>query len=313
VVYVRQSNKRIMKTSIACPVCRNGRRIITDSESCEIICSNCGIVISDNALDIAQSEWCATGDEEINDKLRTGIRSSLARFDMGLSTIIGRTDRDASGNILDATMRSRMQRLRTWDIRSQAQSSAAKNRKQAFTQLSLLKDKLNLSDAVIEKTAYIYRKAQERLLIRGRTISGMLAAAIYIACREMGTPRTLNDIATVNNMKRKELARNYRLLYFELDLRIPIIDPMKCIVKVANKANLTENTKRQALDIMRQAIKKEISAGKDPMGLAAAILYISCLMTGENTTQSDVARASGKTEVTIRNRFTELKGKLHLS
>jgi len=312
VVYVRQSNKRIMKTSIACPVCRNGRRIITDSESCEIICSNCGIVISDNALDIARSEWYATGDEEINDKLRAGIHTSLARFDMGLSTIIGRTDRDASGNILDTAMRSRMQRLRTWDIRSQAQSSAAKNRKQAFTQLSILKDKLNLSDAVIEKTAYIYRKAQERLLIRGRTISGMLAAAIYIACREMGTPRTLNDIATVNNMKRKELARNYRLLYFELDLRIPIIDPMKCIVKVANKANLTENTKRLALDIMKEAIKKEISAGKDPMGLAAAILYISCLKTGENTTQTDVARASGKTEVTIRNRFTELKGKLHL-
>jgi len=312
VVSVRQSNKRIMKTSIACPVCRNGRRIVTDSESCEIICSNCGIVISDNALDIARSEWYATGDEEINDKLRAGIHTSLARFDMGLSTIIGRTDRDASGNILDAAMRSRMQRLRTWDIRSQAHSSAAKNRKQAFTQLSILKDKLNLSDTVIEKTAYIYRKAQERLLIRGRTISGMLAAAIYIACREMGTPRTLNDIATVNNMKRKELARNYRLLYFELDLRIPIIDPMKCIVKVANKANLTENTKRLALDIMKEAIKKEISAGKDPMGLAAAILYISCLKTGENTTQTDVARASGKTEVTIRNRFTELKGKLHL-
>ena len=301
-----------MKTSIACPVCRNGRRIVTDSESCEIICSNCGIVISDNALDIARSEWYATGDEEINDKLRAGIHTSLARFDMGLSTIIGRTDRDASGNILDAAMRSRMQRLRTWDIRSQAHSSATKNRKHAFTQLSILKDKLNLSDAVIEKTAYIYRKAQERLLIRGRTISGMLAAAIYIACREMGTPRTLNDIATVNNMKRKELARNYRLLYFELDLRIPIIDPMKCIVKVANKANLTENTKRLALDIMKEAIKKEISAGKDPMGLAAAILYISCLKTGENTTQTDVARASGKTEVTIRNRFTELKGKLHL-
>src|SRR2546430_7834853 len=160
-----------MKTSIACPVCRNGRRIITDSESCEIICSNCGIVISDNALDIVRSEWCATGDEEINDKLRAGIHTSLARFDMGLSTIIGRTDRDASGNILDAAMRSRMQRLRTWDIRSQAHSSAAKNRKHAFTQLSILKDKLNLSDAVIEKTAYIYRKAQERILIRGRTIT----------------------------------------------------------------------------------------------------------------------------------------------
>ena len=302
-----------MKTSIACPVCRNGRRIVTDSESCEIICSNCGIVISDNALDIARSEWYATGDEEINDKLRAGIHTSLARFDMGLSTIIGRTDRDASGNILDAAMRSRMQRLRTWDIRSQAQSSAAKNRKQAFTQLSILKDKLNLSDAVIEKTAYIYRKAQERLLIRGRTISGMLAAAIYIACREMGTPRTLNDIATVNNMKRKELARNYRLLYFELDLRIPIIDPMKCIVKVANKAILSERTKRQAADIMSKAIRREIPAGRDPMGLAASVLYLSSLSNDEKITQAHLAKAAGVTEVTLRKGAKDLRKELSKS
>jgi transcription initiation factor TFIIB len=294
-----------------CSSCGNNH-MITDRESAEVVCSRCGRVISDY-VETNSPDWHTSIKDRSNNRSGIGMSlSSLARHDMGLSTIIGRTDRDASGNILDAAMRSRMQRLRTWDIRSQAHSSAAKNRKHAFTQLSILKDKLNLSDAVIEKTAYIYRKAQERLLIRGRTISGMLAAAIYIACREMGTPRTLNDIATVNNMKRKELARNYRLLYFELDLRIPIIDPMKCIVKVANKANLTENTKRQALDIMKEAIKKEISAGKDPMGLAAAILYISCLKTGENTTQTDVARASGKTEVTIRNRFNELKGKLHL-
>jgi transcription initiation factor TFIIB len=294
-----------------CFSCGNNH-MITDRESAEVVCSRCGRVISDY-VETNSPDWHTSIKDRSNNRSGIGMSlSSLARHDMGLSTIIGRTDRDASGNILDTAMRSRMQRLRTWDIRSQAHSSAAKNRKHAFTQLSILKDKLNLSDAVIEKTAYIYRKAQERILIRGRTISGMLAAAIYIACREMGTPRTLNDIATVNNMKRKELARNYRLLYFELDLRVPIIDPMKCIVKVANKANLTENTKRQALDIMRQAIKKEISAGKDPMGLAAAILYISCLKTGENTTQTDVAHASGKTEVTIRNRFTELKGKLHL-
>ena len=302
-----------MKTSIACPVCRNGRRIITDSESCEIICSNCGIVISDNALDIARSEWYATGDEEINDKLRAGIHTSLARFDMGLSTIIGRTDRDASGNILDTAMRSRMQRLRTWDIRSQAHASGDKNRKQAFTQLSILKDKLNLSDAVIEKTAYIYRKAQERLLIRGRTISGMLAAAIYIACREMGTPRTLNDIATVNNMKRKELARNYRLLYFELDLRIPIIDPMKCIVKVANKAILSERTKRQAADIMSKAIRREIPAGRDPMGLAASVLYLSSLSNDEKITQAHLAKAAGVTEVTLRKGAKDLRKELSKS
>ncbi len=217
-----------------CSSCSNNH-MITDRESGEVICNRCGRVISDY-IETNSHDWHTSITDRSNNRSGIGMSlSSLARHDMGLSTIIGRTDRDASGNILDPAMRSRMQRLRTWDIRSQAHSSAAKNRKHAFTQLSILKDKLNLSDAVIEKTAYIYRKAQERLLIRGRTISGMLAAAIYIACREMGTPRTLNDIATVNNMKRKELARNYRLLYFELDLRIPIIDPMKCIVKVQTK------------------------------------------------------------------------------
>src|SRR3712207_8320227 len=40
----------------------------------------------------------------------------------------------------------------------------------------------------------------------------------------------------------------------------------------------------------------KISAGKDPMGLAAAALYVACVMNGENKTQKDVAEAAGVTE-----------------
>ena len=123
----------------------------------------------------------------------------------------------------------------------------------------MLKDKLGLSDAIIEKTAYIYRKAQSKMLIRGRTISGVVAS-IYIACREMGAPRTLKDIATACNVKRKELAKNYRLIYTRLDLKIPQLDPMKCIAKVANIAKLSEKTKRKAAEIMSNVTKREISA-----------------------------------------------------
>jgi transcription initiation factor TFIIIB Brf1 subunit/transcription initiation factor TFIIB len=46
------------------------------------------------------------------------------------------------------------------------------------------------------------------------------------------------------------------------------------------------NTKRQAITIMKDVAKKEISAGKDPMGLAATVLYLSCLKTGEERTNS---------------------------
>lgn len=292
-------------------MCKSGKTV-TDPESGELICRNCGLVISDKAQE-SRPEWRAFTSEEANDRSRTGIPSSLARHDMGLSTVIGRTDKDASGRAIDISMRSTMGRLRAWDFRTQAHSPTDRNLRQAFSELDRLKDKLRLSDAAVEKTAYIYRKAQERGLVRGRTISAMVGAAIYIACRETGTSRTLKDIAEIGNIKRKDLARIYRIVVMELDLKIPMIDPMKCIVRVANRANLSERTKRMAMSIMKNVTKSGISAGKDPMGLAASVLYLACLNSGESKTQTDIADAAGVTEVTVRNRYKNLKSQLHLN
>jgi transcription initiation factor TFIIB len=297
-----------MQSSIFCSICKSGKTV-TDPESGEVICRNCGIVISDKVLE-NRPEWRAFSSEEFADRSRAGVPRSLARHDMGLSTVIGKTNKDHSGRIIDVSMRSTMGRLRAWDFRTQAHSPTDRNLRQAFSELDRLRDKLGVSDAVIEKTAYIYRKAQERGLVRGRTISATVGAALYIACRETGTSRTLKDIAQIGNIKRKDLARIYRLVVMELDLKIPLIDPMKCITRVANRARLSERTKRAAVNIMKDVTKSGISAGKDPMGLAASVLYIACLNTGENRTQTDIADAAGVTEVTVRNRYKNLKGQL---
>jgi transcription initiation factor TFIIB len=298
--------KTKMQTSIICSLCSSQDQMVTDPDSGEIICSNCGQVISEKALE-TQAEWRAFTTDEVNNRSRTGMPTSLARHDKGLATIIGRANKDASGQVLDAAMRTTMERLRTWDFRTQAHTSTDRNLRQAFSELDRLKDKLGLPDSVIEKTAYIYRKVQERGLVRGRTISSVLAAAAYIACREMGMSRTLDDIADLNNIKHKELARTFRLLVLELDIKVPMIDPMKCVVKVANKAKLSEKTKRQAMNIMHDIIKSGASAGKDPMGLAGSVIYMSSLNTGETITQMDIADAAGVTEVTIRNRYKDIK------
>jgi transcription initiation factor TFIIB len=284
--------------------------IITDPYSGEVLCSNCGMVISEKAQDNANPESRAFTVEEKNVKARTGAPTSLARHDRGLATIISRADRDASGQKIDPSVRATMERLRTWDFRTQISSSTDRNLRQAFEGLDVLKHKLGLPDSIVEKTAYIYRKAQERGMVRGRTISSVLAAAIYIACREMGTPRTLKDIASISNIKRKDIARNCRLLILQLDLKVSIADPMKCITKIANNANLTEKTKRQAMNMMKEVIKREIPAGKNPMSLAATVLYLSSIKTDENVSQIDIAKAAGITEVTLRNRIKELNIKL---
>ena len=291
------------KRNIICSACKSNR-IITDHEYEEIICTNCGLVISDNIEEGQPDTYFTSITGKIYDKTtKTGPPNSLARQDMGLSTSIGRPNKDASGRILDATMRSRMERLRRSDLRIKASTRS----NYAFNKLHTSKDKLGLPNTVVEKTAYIYRKAQQRGLVRGRTISAVLDAALYIACRELGIPKTLKEIAQVNNTKRKALAKSYRLLISELDIKIPIIDPMRCIIKVANKVNLNEKTKRKAMDIMYYLNKKKIPAGKDLMGIAATVLYIACLNTGVKRTQTDIGQAAGITEMTLRNRYKDIK------
>ncbi|MGB6590197.1 MAG: transcription initiation factor IIB [Candidatus Nitrosopolaris sp.] len=229
------------------------------------------------------------------------------------TTVIARSDKDASGYEIEPSMVSTMHRLRTWDFRTQVRTSNQRNLRFAFNELHTLKDKLGLPDAIIEKTAYIYRKAHQRRLARGRSVSALLAAAIYTVCRQMGIPRTLDDIAIISNIKRKSIAKCYRQIIFELDLKVPIIDTTKCIARVANKVNISERTKHRAIDLMNDVVKSGLSAGKDPMGLAATVVYASCIRTGEQRRQIDIANAADVTEVTIRNRFKDLKNRLKLN
>lgn len=287
-----------------CPTCKG--MLITDEERGELLCSNCGTVVKDRIEELGP-EWRAFSKEKHEDRSRAGIPTSLAMHDMGLATIIGPIDKDASGKPLSASMKSAIERLRTWDSRSQVHEPVDRNFRQAFSELDRLKDKLAVGDAVTEKAAYIYRKATEKSLARGRSISSLVVAALYAACRDMETTRTLSDIANASNIKKKDVARCYRLLIRELDLKMPVADPSRCISRIANKVGLNEKIQRTALEIIDKARQKGIVFGKNPMGLAAAALYVASVIEDGAITQEKLANAAGITPVTVRNRYSELK------
>jgi len=80
----------------------------------------------------------------------------------------------------------------------------------------------------------------------------------------------------------------------------------------ASNRKIAAKVQARALEILKKAEQARISAGKDPMGLAAAALYVSCTLEGEDKTQRDVAEAAGVTEVTIRNRYKGLRSALSI-
>jgi len=273
---------------------------ITDLETGELICKNCGQVLVQNMVDHSYNELI---DDFKNP--RTGPKMSMIMHYGGLSTVIGKSNFDSSGKAVSYGMKSSLKRMRMWDSRSKATNSSQRNLMVALLEINKLKEKMSLSDAIIERSAYFYRKAAEKKLIRGRTITGIVGACIYAACRDLGTTRTIIEISKCMQEKRKIIAQSYRLLFQQLNLEVPVPDPTSSIVRFSNNMELSEKIKRDAIFILDSLKERQVVAGKKPDSVAATVLYMACIKNNENISQQKISKVSGITGVTIRNRYKE--------
>ena len=281
---------------------------ITDSERGEVVCGGCGLILVQNIADMSYENNGYTQEDFVK-LARTGPATSLTMHDKGLSTIIG-TNRDSSGNSLSNKTKYEFNRLRTWDQRSKSRKTATLSK--AFTLLHGMKTKLGIPDNVVENAAYIYRKAVSAKLTRGRTMTSLISASLYAACRENNIPRTLDDIANAGNIERRILSRDLRTIINKLELNLNQYNTSSFISKISNNMNLSEKTKRDAFDILKRCETEQITAGKHPVAQAVASLYISCIINGEKISQKKFSTESGISDVTIRNRAILIKKILKL-
>ena len=245
-----------------------------------------------------------------NDNRRTGSPTSVAVHDFGLSTVIGKTNRDAKGNTISLLAMDTIRRIRTQDQRSQINKSTDTNLAIAFDMLHRIQDKIGVSDNTKELAAYIYRKSAERKITRGRPLPAMVAASMYAACRNTQLLRTLRDISEATNIKRRTISQSYRAIVKTLGLKIPVVDQTHCILKISNNLRLQAGTKHLALKIIQRAEAIGMVAGRDPVGISAAAVCLACILKQVPLTQVQIARASGVTDVTIRNRFHEIQKRI---
>ncbi len=171
-------------SSIICKSCRS-RSMIFDGITGETICSQCATVISDRQTII---------ERDPNSKSEMGQPTSLVYPDKGLSTVITSSNTDAYGTSLNQDQLSSVNKIRYYDKLS-SNKNHSRNLRNAFAIMAATKDKLTLTDPVIERAAYYYRKTLDSKLIKGRSIKEMVVSSIYAACKEMDIPRRLEDVS----------------------------------------------------------------------------------------------------------------------
>ena len=302
-----KSNKKLDEEIISvCPDC--GSTKLSNDKS-EVVCIECGLVVEHNVVDPGP-EWRAFDAEQRDKKARVGAPMTFTIHDKGLSTMIDWRDKDTGGTVLSASKRSEMYRLRKAQNRSRFAKGSERNLAFALQDLARIESHLGLPKNVRESAAVIYRKAVESKLIRGRTIEGVAAAAIYAACRDYKIPRTLHEISEAAQIDKKEIGRTFRYISRRLKLSVSPVGPTDYISRFASDLELSGEIQTKALEIIKIAMEKGLTSGRGPMGIAAASLYIACAIVGETRTQRDIAEVACVTEVTVRNRYKELSKKL---
>lgn len=287
-----------------CPEC-GSINLFYNKEKGEIICKDCGLVIEDKIIDLGK-EWREFEDSETNRK-RTGAPSTYSQYDQGLGTSIGSS---SDFGRMNRTSKNKFIRLRRWQKR--ITTAIERNLKLALAELKRVTSFLNLPESVQEEAARIYTMAVQKGLVRGRSMESVVAGALYAACRAHEIPRTLDELSDASGIDKKEIGRTYRFITRELNIRILPSNPLDYLSRFASALNLSPETQTEAVKLLQQAQKKELTSGRGPTGIAAAALYVAALLHGEKRTQREVADIAGVTEVTIRNRYKELLKELNL-
>lgn len=275
-----------------CPEC-NSTEIIHDPERAELICSSCGLVLMESMIATNHSGRRAYTSEEKDAREHTGAPLSSMLPNYGLSTKIDakKTNR-------------RFNRIKQWHTRL---NWSQRNLLIATNEIRRLAAILGLPKPTQEESAILYRKVFKQQLLRGRSINSFVAACVYISCRLNGVPRTLNEVCKYSRSRAKTIRHSIHIIVRELNIKVRALNPTELISGFTNKLNLSSDVERRAIEIINFANEQNIVVGKDPKGIAAAAIYLASIETGERRSQTAISQATGVTEVTLRNRFKELK------
>lgn len=288
----------VLKQEIAmCPKCGT-TNIIEDSQTRELVCSECGLVINKRTLRRGR-EWRSYSTKEFMERSRAGAPVSPTRIGYGLDTRLSYTKR--------ARTRS------TRRLKLAKRHSRSKMERRVIPALFMIKaisEQLNLPTQTVEDAAILYRKASSAGLVKGRSMEAMVAAIVYASCRRTEVPRKLLEVASFFKLKEKEVSRSFRFLFRKLGIRIPPPRPEIYVPRICSDLRLPQSIATMAMRVLKVARQVGATLGRQPVAVAAGAVYLASQKVGRHRTQRELAGAAGVTEVTVRSRYREMVQKV---
>ncbi|KAH7887346.1 cyclin-like protein [Phlebopus sp. FC_14] len=286
---------------LICPQCRDPNpNIVEEFGSGDLVCGGCGLVLGDRIVD-TRSEWRTFANDEGDDPSRVGAASDPLLEGMEqLDTVI--SFRDGGSGIARELQRAA----------SRSQSSRSeRNVLTAFRDIGNWCDQFSLPKTISDIAKQLYKRSDEEKLLRGKPLEAVIAACIFIACRQAHVPRTFREICNLTHVSKKTLGQCYKALEQAFNLspgataqqnntNSPSTGPETLLVRYCNHLDLPANVQSICGDIIVAARQHGIADGRSPVSIAGGAIYFTCLLLGKEKPARDISAVAGVSEGTIK-------------
>jgi len=198
---------------------------------------------------------------------------------------------------------------------SRSQSSRSeRNILTAFRDISSWCDQFSLPKTISDIAKQLYKRSDEEKLLRGKPLDAVIAACIFIACRQAHVPRTFREICTLTHVSKKVLGQCYKALEQAFNLspgashnnnnRSVPTGPENLLVRYCNHLDLPPSVQSICADIIVTARKHGIADGRSPVSIAGGAIYFTCILLNlldkERRNVRDISIVAGVSEGTIK-------------
>lgn len=309
-----------LSVRLICPECRDPYPNIEEEfSSGDLVCRGCGLVLGDRIVD-TRSEWRTFANEEGDDPSRVGgpqnpIYEGLDTLSTSISFRDGNTGHSRE-----------LQRASARLSNEKSQRSITV----VFEQIQSMCDQYALPRSVSDTAKMLYRRTEEEKLLRGKQPDAVVAACLFIACRQAAVPRTFREIVELTNVPKKQIGQCYKALERAFNLtpgatsanpngHAGAVDagssgvaddlgagstnstsPENLMARYCNYLDLPAALQTYCSDVAGRARHRDVGSGRSPVSIASGIIYFTALLFGYTVSLKEIGTTAGVSEGTIK-------------
>lgn len=266
-----------------CPNC-GSTHIEQHDASGASVCTECGVVLEENAIVSAVEFVEGAG----------GASSMVGQFVSATSSKAYTSSQGVGGR-------------GGYGFSRDSRETTLANGRRRITEVA---SRLRLGGHYVDAAHRLFTIAVEKNFVQGRRTIHVVAACLYIACRQEKSQHMLIDFSDALQVNVYTLGTCFLKFRRLLGLKLEILDPALYVYRFAAHLELEDKANAVALTALRLVgrMKRDwIVAGRRPAGICAAALLIAARAHGFSRQPQDVTRILRVCGMTVTTRVKEFE------